>query len=342
MWCVTELRNYLYNRRMIKSVRFDFPIISIGNLSVGGTGKSPHTEHLLQLLLYTHQVATLSRGYGRKSVGFKVVQANSLAAEVGDEPLMFKQKHPDAIVTVGEDRVDAIPEILQMKPDLDVILLDDAYQHRGVRPGLSILLTTYKYPFYKDELFPVGQLRESKANYKRADILVVTQCPTNLSPVEKQNIIYQLKPKPHQKVYFTTYHYGQLYSLYDFNWKYDLHKDTIVLLLCGIANPHELMQHIQQQVTTVHLRQFADHHTYDLHDMDSIRETWSHIGDKKKVLITTEKDAVRLLPHRDWLLANKIEAVIQPIQVKFLFNEGKQFDNDVINYIVWEKNQTIA
>lgn len=342
MWCATELRNYLYDKRVLKSVRFDFPIITIGNLSVGGTGKSPHTEYLLRLLLYTHQVATLSRGYGRKSVGFKVVAANALATEVGDEPLMFKQKFPDALVTVGEDRVDAIPEILQMKPDLDVVLLDDAYQHRGLRPGLSILLTTYTNPFYEDELFPVGQLREAKLNYNRADVLVVTQCPAYLTHTEKQNIIRQLKPMPYQKVYFTTYVYGQLCSFYDFNWKYDLQSTTTVLLLCGIANPKDLMDHLKTQVGTVHLRQFADHHAYDLHDLDSIRETWNHIGDKKKVIVTTEKDAVRLLPHRNWLLANKIEVVIQPIEVKFLFNGKEQFDNDVLNYIVWEKNQTIA
>ncbi|MCS6934842.1 MAG: tetraacyldisaccharide 4'-kinase [Chitinophagales bacterium] len=339
---LTGLRNYLYDKRILKSVRFDYPVICIGNLSTGGTGKTPMLIYLLHLLQYTHMVATLSRGYGRRTSGFRVVKFNDKAENVGDEPLMIKRQFREVMVTVGEERVTAIPEILQLAPETDVIIMDDAFQHRSVRPGLSVLLTSYHSPFFSDYLLPRGNLREGRAQYRRADIIVVTQCPPHLTVAEKLRWQQRIKPYRFQKIYFTSYEYGPMYSFYEREWLYDLTPDTHVLLLCGIANPEGLFSHLSRLARKVYLRRFRDHHLYDTNDLDSVYETWKHLPGERKVIITTEKDAVRLLPYRDWLLAHNLGVVVQPIAMKFLFDEGPAFDRDILRYIDWEKTRLIG
>lgn len=330
---VTAFRNYLYDKKILKSVRFDFPVIAIGNLSAGGTGKTPHTEYLIHQLQYLYRVATLSRGYGRRTQGFLLANHASTAKQIGDEPLQFKTKYPETIVAVGEDRVLAVPRILDQRPDTDVILLDDAFQHRGIRAGLYILLTDYHHLFTRDTMLPVGWLREAKHNYHRADIIVVTKCPTTITTADKQRIVDEIKPHRYQKVYFSAIQYGTLYSFYNAHIKAELTNDVDILLVCGIARHHDLEQYLQTKARNVYTRKYRDHYNFDVYDLDTIRETFRNLGDGKKVIITTEKDAARLREHTNWFSENKIEIFVQPIEVRFIDSDGDKFNADILSYI---------
>lgn len=323
----------MYDRKIFKSVRFDFPIIGVGNLSAGGTGKSPHIEYLLALTQYILKTATLSRGYGRRSHGFVIADYNTTALQVGDEPAMFKQKFPEAVVAVGEDRVLAVPKLLDAHPDVDVLFLDDAFQHRPIRAGLSILLTEYHNLFTRDNLLPVGWLREAKHNYHRADIIIVSKCPTDLTEAQRSAIISEIKPFSYQKVYFSTLQYGQIYAFSDHNYKLYLDKDMDVLLVSGIAKFGELKQYLESKARKVYLRDYNDHHRFDSFDLENIRDTFRNLGDVRKVIITTEKDATRLAEHRNWFSENKIEIFVQPVQVQFLGEDGAKFNSDIFRYI---------
>ena len=211
---VTDLRNYLYDTKVLKSVSFEVPVISVGNLTAGGTGKTPHIEYLIQLLKYVYQVGTLSRGYGRKSHGFVLADHLATAASIGDEPMLFKVKYPETTVAVAEERIIAIPRMMSENPALDVILLDDAFQHRPIRAGLSILLTEYGKLFTQDDLLPRGWLRESRKNYHRADIIIVTKCPAYIPETERLHIKNEIDAFPYQHLYFSFLEYGPLYPLF--------------------------------------------------------------------------------------------------------------------------------
>jgi tetraacyldisaccharide 4'-kinase len=330
---VTSFRNYLYDKRTFRSVKFDFPVIGVGNLSMGGTGKSPHIEYLLFHLQYLYKVATLSRGYGRKSHGFVMADGQSPAWQIGDEPRQFKRKYPDTIVTVCEDRVLAVPKILHERPDAEVLLLDDAFQHRAIRAGLSVLLTEYGNRFTHDQIFPLGWLREAKSNYHRADIIIITKCPPNITAQERSSIIAEIKPHNYQKVYFSAIQYGPLYSFYNPQVQVDIDSDTNVLLVCGIAKHAGLKGYLETKAKNVYLRDYKDHHNFDSYDLENIRETFKNLGSGKKIIVTTEKDAARLEEHYNWFSENKIEIFVQPIAVKFLDDDGDKFNSDVISYI---------
>ncbi len=329
----TSLRNFLYNRKIFKSVRFDFPVISIGNLSAGGTGKSPHIEYLIFHLQYIYKVATLSRGYGRTSHGFFLADENSTASQIGDEPRQFKKKFPETIVSVCEDRVLGVPKILHHRPDADVLLLDDAFQHRSIRAGLSVLLTEYSNRFTQDDLLPVGWLREAKSNYHRADIIIVTKCPLNITKQEQEKIIAEIKPFSYQKVYFSTIQYAPLYSFYEVLIKSELSKEVDVLLVCGIAKHEQLKSYLESKVRNVYVREYSDHHRFDRYDLETIRETFNNLGDTRKIIVTTEKDAARLEEQMNWFSENKIEIFVQPIAVTFIGDDGDRFNKDVLSYI---------
>lgn len=332
----------MYDNKTFKSVKFDFPVILVGNLSAGGTGKTPHIEYLIYLLQYVYRVSTLSRGYGRRSHGFIIGETNTTATQIGDEPRQFKTKFPETVVSVSEDRVLAVPRLLGEHPEVDVILLDDAFQHRGIKAGLSILVTEYNNLFTRDYLIPVGWLREARSNYHRADIIIVSKCPTGITVDESEKIIKEIKPYSYQKIYFSTIQYGPLYSFNDAQRRLSLEKDTDVLLVCGIAKFEELKNHLGQHARNVYVRDYRDHHRFDRYDMEAIRETFTNLGEVKKVIITTEKDAARLEEFRDWFLQNKIEIFVQPIVVQFLLNGSEQFNADIIQYIEVTKQKTGA
>lgn len=324
-------------------MRFDFPIISVGNLSMGGSGKTPHVEFIVAQLHYLFRVATLSRGYGRKGHGFVLADHSSPASLIGDEPRQFKTKFPETIVSVCEDRVLGIPSILHHHPDADVIILDDAFQHRGVRPGLSVLVTAYGNLFTRDHIFPIGWLRESKKNYHRADLIVVSKCPAGLSALEREDIIREIHPYSYQRVYFSTLEYGPLYSFTEPGKRVVLKKDTDVLLVCGIARFEELKAELEQRARAVYMRDYKDHHTFDRYDLETIRQTFLNLGEVNKMIVTTEKDAARLEEHREWFMQNNLEIFVQPVAVRFLFNDGERFTDDIIRYITEtkQKNETI-
>ena len=317
-------------------------MVLVGNLSAGGTGKTPHIEYLIFLLQYLYKVATLSRGYGRSSHGFLIGDAYATAAQIGDEPRQFKTKFPETIVSVSEDRVLAVPKLLGEHPEIDVILLDDAFQHRGIKAGLSILITEYTNLFTRDYLIPAGWLREHRSNYHRADIIVVSKCPYNLSPHESEKIINEIAPYRYQKVYFSCIQYAPLYAFNDFRQKLDLEKDTDVLLVCGIARYDELKNYLSQRARNVYVRNYRDHYRFDRYDLEVIRETFTNLGDVKKIIVTTEKDAARLEEFRDWFLQNKIEIFVQPIAVHFLLGGGERFNADILQYIEVTKQKAGA
>ncbi len=328
---------------MLKAASFELPVISVGNLSVGGTGKSPHIEYLIQLLKYNYQVGTLSRGYGRKSHGFQVADQAATAAMIGDEPMLFHVKHPETLVAVAEERVIGIPRMLTMNPGLDVVLLDDAYQHRTIRAGLSILLTEYDAPFWRDHVLPRGWLREARKHYHRADIIIVTKCPPSLADADRQRMISDIAPLPYQHVYFSHIEYGPLYPLFRTEQPQPPVSipDSDVLLVTGIASHAKLKKHLEQSAGNVYLSTFKDHHTYDVYDLERIRDTYHNIKSAHKVIVTTEKDAVRLWPFRSWFLENNIPIFVQPIRVAFSADDRQKFEADIIKYMEVTRGKNI-
>ncbi len=330
-----NIRNFLYQTKMLKSVRFDVPTISVGNLSVGGAGKTPHVEYLIELLQPYINLATLSRGYKRKTQGFLPVEINHSAVSVGDEPLQYKRKYNDVYVTVSESRAWGISKIVEHRPDVQAIILDDAFQHRAVSPGLNILLTEYAKPYYKDFLMPFGRLREWKAGAERADIVVVTKCPPKLSEIEKSKILSELKTLPHQQVFFTYYDYPRApYYIFNGNQTVSLDYKLDILLVCAIARTDYLVESLQEKANSVRVMEFADHHFFTNSDIGQIHRVFETIDSKNKIIITTEKDAVRLQLHADYLHQHQIPIFALPAKVSFHFDEGKKFDDELKKFLL--------
>ncbi|MET0393997.1 MAG: tetraacyldisaccharide 4'-kinase [Chitinophagaceae bacterium] len=329
-WLGIALRNWLYDKNIFKSSSFGLPLICVGNLSVGGTGKSPMVEYLVRLLKDRFRVATLSRGYKRKTSGYALAGPATTALDIGDEPSQFYQKFPDVPVAVGEERLVAIPQLLHDRPDTEVIVLDDAFQHRVVRAGLNILLTECSNLFTHDFYLPTGDLRDLKSQYKRAQIIIVTKCDAALTREEKQRILADIGPLPGQQVFFTTMEYGQIYHILD-KTNRDLTPDTEVLLVSGIANPRSLKNWLEHNCSEYHFMQYSDHHIFSIDDLRDIRRRFGAIDASNKIILTTEKDATRLLKFgaeiKDWPL------FVLPVRHGFLFNEGPAFDEQVVNFI---------
>lgn len=329
-----SLRNFFYSNELLKGVEFDVPVISVGNLSLGGAGKTPHIEYLIRMLKDYIDVATLSRGYKRKTKGFLVVQPQHNAEIVGDEPLQFRRKFSDILVTVSESRTFAIPKIMMENPGMQAILLDDAFQHRSVRPGLNILLTEYHLPFTRDYLLPSGRLREWRSAYHRADILIVSKCPPQISEAEKIKFIDELKPLPKQRIYFSYYKYQNPYFFLKRDYTFPLKEDTNVLLICAIANTDYLLDYLYQKVNYVKALEYEDHHFFNNFDVSNLKTEFDKIEEDKKIILTTEKDATRLELHRDFILKNKLPIYVLPVEVAFHFNEAPLFDKDVKNFLL--------
>ncbi len=329
-YCITEIRNWFFDNKYAKSVGFNLPVIGIGNLSMGGTGKSPLVEWLLGNFHQEFRMAVLSRGYGRKTNGFIAVENNLTVKEAGDEPLLFKWKFPEVPVCLSEDRVVGIPMLLQQYPETETIILDDVFQHRAVKPGLMILTTDYENLFTRDKIFPLGWLREDKRNYHRADLIIVTKCPSNISHEERNKVIAEIAPRKYQRVYFASLEYGNLNPLFAIQ----VQPETIkhVLLFTGIANPAPLKNFIESRGVEVFHKKFRDHHSFDTIDLDNIKEMLANMPPKTR-LVTTEKDAVRLLPHQDWFMANNIPIFVQPVRHHFLFDDNIQLTTDIRTFI---------
>ncbi|MBP6432030.1 MAG: tetraacyldisaccharide 4'-kinase [Ferruginibacter sp.] len=332
---VVWLRNWMFDKNILKSSSFNFPIICIGNLAVGGTGKTPMVEYLLRLLKNEYHVATLSRGYKRKTKGFAIANEKTTALEIGDEPMQFHKKFPEVTVAVGEERLVAIPQLLQHKPNTQVIILDDAFQHRYVNAGLNILLTEYKNLFTRDFMMPAGDLRDVKASKKRADIIVVTKCKSDLLETEMQNICKELNPHPFQKIFFTTITYANPYHLFS-KEKLTLTHETAVLLICGIANPRPIKEYLTKHVHTYDMLKFGDHYIFDSDDLADIKKHFTKIKAEQKIILTTEKDGVRLQKFEAELKDYPI--YVLPIEHKIMFNQEEAFGKIITDFILSYQN----
>ncbi|MDP9230679.1 MAG: tetraacyldisaccharide 4'-kinase [Bacteroidota bacterium] len=330
-WVVIWLRNVFYNKDILKSSSFGMPVICVGNLSVGGTGKSPMVEYLVANLKEKFKVATLSRGYKRKTKGYALANETSTALEIGDEPMLFHLKFPDVPVSVGEERLVAIPQVLHDKPGTQVIILDDAFQHRAIRAGLNILLTDCNNLFTRDFFLPTGDLRDLKSSYKRADIIVVTKCEFDFSDEEKNDIIEEMHLLPHQHVFFTAIEYGLPYHLLQRQNHKMINERTEVLLVTGIANPKPLKNYLDEQSDTYQMMHYPDHHIFTIDDWKDIKKKFNSIQSSDKMILTTEKDAMRLVKFETEV--NDIPLYVLPIEHRFLFNETYRFNELVVKYI---------
>lgn len=297
-----KIRNLLFDWGILPSVEYPVPVISIGNLTVGGTGKTPHTEYLIRFLEDNFRVAVLSRGYKRATTGFILASEESTSQTIGDEPYQMMRKFPDIIVAVDSNRRRGIQNLLSLPKDEkpDVILLDDAFQHRYVNPSLSILTTDYYRLFNKDALLPAGRLREPKSGRNRADIIIVTKCPTDLAPINFRIVQEEMKLLTHQKVFFTCIKYEQPEPVFqsgdrDLFISRNIEKEDEILLVAGIASADRFVEEVNNQSDHVTTMIFPDHHEYDQQDIRKINEAFDKLTGTDKYFLTTEKDAVRLL-----------------------------------------------
>ncbi|MFR9165836.1 MAG: tetraacyldisaccharide 4'-kinase [Dysgonomonas sp.] len=327
---VVYVRKKLFDWGVLKHEKFDIPVISIGNITVGGTGKTPHVEYLVRLLKNSFNVAVLSRGYKRKTKGFVLATNSATYKDLGDEPYQIKEKFFDITVAVDEDRRRGIEKLLSMKDSPDVILLDDAYQHLYVKPSLSILLTDYNRPMHKDRLLPAGRLRENADNIDRANIVIVTKCPSELKPIDMRIIRHDLNIYPYQTLIFTTVKYGNLVSMFGQTDLFskeeqplEMIRDRNVLLLTGIASPEPILEELKNYTDSVRSVNYPDHHDFTSDDIRNIEEKYKELNDPHAITIVTEKDAVRLMHRED--LSDKLKRSLYylPIEISFLNKEDK-------------------
>lgn len=330
-WFILMIRNKLFDKDILPSASFGLPVICIGNLSVGGTGKSPMVEYLAGKLKNEFRIAILSRGYKRKTKGYTLAGDDSTALDIGDEPMQFHLKFPDIPVAVGEERLYAIPQLLHDQPGLQCILLDDAFQHRSVRAGLNILLTDHQNLFTRDFYLPAGDLRDLKSSYKRAEILVVSKCPPGLTDKKRQSLEKEIKTLPHQSIYFTANKYANPYHLISKKEMQLLKSKYEVLLVTGIANPQPLKELVQEITSSYSMLQFPDHHIFTIDDWKEIRGKFDLMQSENKIILTTEKDAVRLVKFSKEIGETPVYVI--PLSHHVLFNKETAFVEQVRRFI---------
>lgn len=329
-WLAISLRNFLFDKKILRTAEFGLPLICVGNLAVGGTGKSPMVEYLLELLLGRYKVATLSRGYKRRTKGYVLADATTTALEIGDEPMIFHQKFPNVPVAVGEQRIEAIPQLLHDRSETEVIVLDDAFQHRSIKAGLNILLTDYSNLFTRDFYLPTGDLRDQRSRYKQAQVIVVTKCPSNLSIEERKQILNEIGPVNGQQVFFASIAYGQPYHFVYKTAKL-MDPQEEILLVTGISNPKPLKQFIEENSKSYQLLQYPDHHIFNYDDWKDIQQSFSKLDPHNSRIVTTEKDMVRLEKFSGEMKNMPIYVI--PVKHEFLFGQQEQFNKTVLDYL---------
>jgi tetraacyldisaccharide 4'-kinase len=335
--CIIYVRNKFYDWHILRSSEPSIPTISVGNLSVGGTGKTPHIEYLIQLLKTDFYIATLSRGYGRKTEGFLLADTQSVVTDIGDEPMQFKKKFPRLRIAVDANRVRGVKLLVQNYPSLQAVLLDDAFQHRAIKTGLSILLTDFSNLFTNEYLLPTGNLREFRCGYKRAHIIIVTKCPSVFLPIERKRLVDEIKPTSYQQIYFSYLKYGDFISLYSgdnaFMKEYYFERGFSILLVTGIANSTSLEYYIKNKVKNVQQLKFPDHHQFKREDMEKIRKKYTDITSANKLIITTEKDAMRFKSNEYIHLLKGLPVFYLPIEIMFHDKDKTSFDEQILNYV---------
>lgn len=323
---IVGMRNKAFDKGVLNTTTFSTPTIVVGNLNVGGTGKSPQIEYLIRLLKNEYKTAVLSRGYKRKTKEFQIADINSTADQIGDEPLQFYKKFDDIIVAVDTNRVNGINQLTSQKPKPEVILLDDAFQHRQVQPGFVILLTSFGNLYVDDIVLPAGNLREKKEGSKRAQIIIVTKCPDKLSEEEQFEISKKLKPELDQTIFFTKIKYHDAIVRFKEEIKIEDLNQFKVLLVTGIANPKPLLEFLKnKKINFIHLK-FPDHHNFSSNDKKNIHIAFEELKSEKKIILTTEKDYVRNFSEKDKNI------YYLPIQTEFLDNEI-DFNKIIYNYV---------
>jgi tetraacyldisaccharide 4'-kinase len=332
---VVYIRNMLYDTKVFKSTEFEVPVISIGNITVGGTGKTPHTEYLVELLKKHVNVATLSRGYKRKTKGFFQVQETSDVQNVGDEPLQIKQKFPEVTVAVDESRVHGIRQLLKNN-NPDVILLDDAFQHRKVSPGINILLIDYNRPIEEDHLLPMGRLRERAYHRRRANIIIYTKCPDEITPITRRIIMKNVHLRPYQSLYFTTMVYGGAEPVFpELAREHPAMEGQQIqaIMLSGIANPSQFRKYLNSNTNLLDEIVFSDHHHFTNRDYKQIETVFQRHQAENTYILTTEKDAVRLRFSTGLSDELKAKLYYVPVKIHFLDSEGKTFNKKIVGYV---------
>lgn len=327
---VLRLRNFMYDNDWLKSTSFNIPIIGVGNLSVGGTGKSPMVDYLAGLLKRQYHIGTISRGYKRRSTGYLLASNSTTAVEIGDEPMQFHLRHPDIAVAVGEERIVAVPQLLYDRPETEVIILDDAFQHRAINPGFNMILTDQGNLYTRDFYLPTGDLRDNISSASRADIIIVTKCSPVLSVKERDELIGEIAPLAGQKVFFTSINYGRLYHIVNHSPS-DISRQAEVLLVCGIANPTPLTTYIEEQSSSYDAMFYNDHHIFSIDDLRDIEARFEKLRGPEKIIVSTEKDAVRLVKYRQEL--KDLPFYVLPISVSFLFEAEQEFQTLISNFI---------
>lgn len=333
--CVANVRNFMFNVGILKQREFDVPVVVVGNLAVGGTGKTPHTEYIVSRLCMHYKMAVLSRGYKRKTRGFVHASKNLSSYDLGDEPYQIYRKYGSCIdVAVCESRVTGIERLLEINPEINMFVLDDAYQHRYVKPKVAILLTDYRKLPSDDKMLPLGGLREPKEALSRADIVVVTKCPRDMKPIDVNVVKKKLNLAKWQKVLFSTYKYKDMLPVFsgentyqpDLNW---LNSNDTILIVTGIANPVPMVKWLKQYKAKVKVIHFSDHHDFSREDLNFITKTYNRLEGDRKFIITTEKDAVRFINNAYFPHELRKQMFYLPIEVEFLGG-----DDDFINLVV--------
>lgn len=332
---ITYIRNKLFDGGFLKSYSPKIHSICVGNLSVGGSGKTPMVNYLIQLLKEEFKLATLSRGYKRKTKGFVEASQVSSSSEIGDEPLLYKSKFPFLSVNVDASRVKGIKKILLNRPETQVVILDDAFQHRAIKCGLNIVISEYENIYFNDYLLPFGRLRESKSGMSRADIIVVSKTPEKTTAVDMRNVLKDIKPLAHQHVFFSYLKYGELYSVSNaaetINTLNDLFRFKLIVFT-GIANANPMLNYLREYAASVSHLPFQDHHDYSQSDLNNIQKYYDSFDGGNKLLVTTEKDLMRLKDPEIWLVAKRMNIFVLPVEVTFK-DKTDEFNQTILKYV---------
>lgn len=334
------VRNKMFDLGILKETSFDVPVVGVGNITIGGTGKTPHVEYILECLRYRRKIAVLSRGYKRKTKGFIVASAKSTPDSIGDEPLQIYEKFGGTVkVAVCESRVKGVRELLRKFPNLDLIVLDDSFQHRYIKPKVNIMLMDFSHPVYSDKILPLGRLRESARAIDRADMVIATKCPGNISALDMRIVSKHLDLMPYQKLYFSTFDYGGLIPVFPDDCTNritvsDLTADDFVMILTGVANPRPFVNHFRKYPFKKRVLHFPDHHDFKKYDLHEIQSKFEASPGKRKFIVTTEKDAMRISHNPYFPIELRPYIFHIPIGVRMLeSNFGYDFVPDLLQAI---------
>lgn len=341
---VIGCRNLMFDWGILKQREFNIPVVVVGNISAGGTGKTPHTEYIINALRHSYHIGVLSRGYKRKTKGFVLATKRSTPLDIGDEPYQMYHKYiGQIVVAVCEDRCKGIDNLLEIDPEINLIILDDAFQHRYVKPKVSIVLTEFNMPIFNDYLLPYGRLRESAKALNRADIVIVSKCPDMIKPIENRIFKNNLNLSAYQKLFFSKYVYGNLIPLFPDNVKVTprldwLDQNDTIMALSGIGNPRPFVKHLKRYKAKVKISLFPDHHYFSRKDVDAIKRKFESLQGNKRYIITTEKDAVRLINNPYFPHELKSKIFYLPISVSFDNHDESSFDETIRKLIAAKIN----